>query len=301
MPESFRTDAAKCGMIGSVMTEKKHSPYFGPLMMLAASVLFSTGGILCKLIPWSPLAINGVRNLLGGLLIGAYLLITHHKLKFNLKVLFGAICMCGVTTLFIVANKLTTAANAIVLQYSAPVWIILLSALLLHKKPVRRDVITILVVIIGIIFFFLDGIGSGSLAGDGAAVAAGIFYAGLFLLNSLPGADALSSLFFGQLGTGILLSPLVFRETDFSAVPLIAVTVLGIFQVGLAYIFFNLATKYTAPVTAAIIAGVEPVLNSLLVAIFWGELLTPLSLAGAVIVIAAILIYNILNARKPVS
>ena len=111
-------------------------------MMLIACILFSTGGILCKLIPWSPLAINGARNLLGGLLIGGYLLVTHHKLKFNWKVLLGAICMSGVTTLFIVANKLTTAANAIVLQYSAPVWLILISVFLLHKKPTVKDIVT---------------------------------------------------------------------------------------------------------------------------------------------------------------
>lgn len=272
--------------------------FYGPLMMLIASILFATGGILCKLIPWSPLAINGVRNLLGGLLIGAYLLATHHKLKFNLKILFGAICMCGVTTLFIVANKLTTAANAIVLQYTAPIWIILLSALILKKKPQAREIITILVVLVGIVLFFIDGIGAGNTWGNIAAVAAGVFYAGLFLLNSLPGADALSALFIGQLGTGIILSPLVIKETDFSAVPIIAVVALGIFQVGLAYIFFNLATSHTSPVTASIINGVEPILSSVLVAVFWGEMLTPLSLIGAVIVVAAILIYNILTSRK---
>ena len=272
--------------------------FYGPLMMLIASILFATGGILCKLIPWSPLAINGVRNLLGGLLIGAYLLATHHKLKFNLKILFGAICMCGVTTLFIVANKLTTAANAIVLQYTAPIWIILLSALILKKKPQAREIITILVVLVGIVLFFIDGIGAGNTWGNIAAVAAGVFYAGLFLLNSLPGADALSALFIGQLGTGIILSPLVIKETDFSAVTIIAVAALGIFQVGLAYIFFNLATSHTSPVTASIINGVEPILSSVLVAVFWGEMLTPLSLIGAVIVVAAILIYNILTSRK---
>ena len=272
--------------------------FYGPLMMLIASILFATGGILCKLIPWSPLAINGVRNLLGGLLIGAYLLATHHKLKFNLKILFGAICMCGVTTLFIVANKLTTAANAIVLQYTAPIWIILLSALILKKKPQAREIITILVVLVGIVLFFIDGIGAGNTWGNIAAVAAGVFYAGLFLLNSLPEADALSALFIGQLGTGIILSPLVIKETDFSAVPIIAVVALGIFQVGLAYIFFNLATSHTSPVTASIINGVEPILSSVLVAVFWGEMLTPLSLIGAVIVVAAILIYNILTSRK---
>lgn len=280
------------------MNSTNKPSFYGPLMMLIASILFSTGGILCKLIPWSPLAINGVRNLLGGLLIAAYLLATHHKLRFNFKILIGAICMCGVTTLFIVANKLTTAANAIVLQYSAPIWIIILSALILKKKPKALEIITILVVLVGIVFFFLDGIGAGNTWGNIAAIIAGVFYAGLFLLNSLPGADALSALFIGQLGTGIILSPLVFKETDFSAVPVIAVVALGIFQVGLAYIFFNLATSHTSPVTASIINGVEPILSSVLVAVFWGEMLSPLALVGAVIVIAAILAYNIINARR---
>ena len=208
--------------------------------------------------------------------------------------------MCGVTTLFIVANKLTTAANAIVLQYTAPIWIILLSALLLKKKPRAREIITILVVLIGIVLFFIDGIGAGNTWGNVAAVIAGVFYAGLFLLNSLPGADALSALFIGQLGTGIIFTPLVFKETVFSAVPLIAVVALGIFQVGLAYIFFNLGTSYTSPVTASIINGVEPILSSVLVAVFWGEMLSPLALAGAIIVIAAILTYNIISARRTV-
>ena len=281
------------------MQEKTKPALYGPLMMLIACILFSTGGILCKLIPWSPLAINGVRNLLGGSLIGIYLLATHHRLRFNFKIVIGAICMGGVTTLFIVANKLTTAANAIVLQYSAPIWLILLSALLLKEKPRAKDVITIVIVLIGIMFFFLDGIGSGTTWGNIAGFGAGLFYSGLFLLNSLPDADALSSLFIGQFGTGILLTPFVFRESDFSVVPVVTVICLGLFQVGLAYIFFNLGTKYTAPVTASIIAGIEPILNSVLVMIFWGEMLKPLALIGAVIVIAAILIYNIISARKP--
>ena len=95
------------------------------------------------------------------------------------------------------------------------------------------------------------------------------------------------------------MSPLVFRESDFSVVPVVTVICLGLFQVGLGYVFFNLGTKYTAPVMASIIAGIEPILNSVLVMIFWGEMLKPLALVGAVIVIAAILIYNIISARKP--
>ncbi len=267
-------------------------------MMLCASILFSTGGILCKLVPWSALAINGTRNLLASMVIGVYLLAIRHKLRFNLMTLFGAVCMCGVTTLYIMANKLTTAGNTIILQYSAPIWIILMSFVFLRKKPVRRDVIAIIFVFIGIIFFFLDSIGAGNTLGNVLALVSGIFYAGLFMLNSLPKADALSSLFLGQLGTGLIFTPFLASETDFSAVPILAVLALGLFQVGLAYIFFNLGTKLIPPVTASIINGLEPILNPLLVMIFWKEMLTPLSLVGAVIVLATILIYNIINARS---
>jgi len=120
-------------------------------------------------------------------MIGIYILATHHKLKFNLKVLFGAVCMCGVTTLYVLANKLTTAANTIVLQYSAPVWIIIMSALILHKKPKKAEVITILFVFAGIICFFVDSLGAGNMAGNIVALVSGIFYAGVFMLNAMPG------------------------------------------------------------------------------------------------------------------
>ena len=104
-------------------------------MMLSAALCFSGGGAVIKLIPWNAYAINGIRNLLAAGVFAIYILATHHKLKCNRTVLFGAVCMFGVSTLFIIANKMTTAANAIILQYAAPVWIILLMALLFRKKP----------------------------------------------------------------------------------------------------------------------------------------------------------------------
>ena len=83
-----------------------------------------------KIVPWNPLAINGVRNVIAAVVIGLYILATHHKLKFNFTVLVGAICMAGVTTLFSIANKLTTAGNTIILQYTAPIWIVILMFLI---------------------------------------------------------------------------------------------------------------------------------------------------------------------------
>jgi len=99
------------------------------LFVFLASVCFSTGGLFFKLIPWSALAINGARNLIGSAVIGVYLLVTRHRISVNPRVIVGAMSLIGVTTLFAVANKLTTAANAIVLQFTAPAFVILLMAL----------------------------------------------------------------------------------------------------------------------------------------------------------------------------
>lgn len=275
------------------MNEKTHSPAYGPIMMVIAALLFSTGGLLCKVIPWSALAINGARNLIACMLIGSYLLLTKHKLRLNFTTFLGALCSVGVTTLFVLANKLTTAANAVVLQYSAPVWIIVFMALFFRKMPKKRDILTIAVVFVGILCFFFDDISAGHYLGDLVAILAGLFYGGLFLINSTKDGDTLSSLFLGQLISGLAMSGFMLGETDFSAGALLGVAALGVFQVGLAYIFFSEGTKYTDPVAAVVIDGIEPILNPLLVAVFWHELIRPLSLVGAVIVVAAILFHQI--------
>lgn len=265
----------------------------GAPMVLAASLCFSTGGLLLKMIPWNPLAINGVRNLIAVCVIGLYILATHHRFRINFTVLVGAVCMAGVTTLFAVANKLTTAGNAIVLQYSAPVWIILLMFLFFRKKPGRLDMVTILFVLAGILCFFFESLSTGKILGDVLALLSGLFYAGVFMLNQFEKGDALSSMFLGQLLCGAALSPLVLRETDFSPLVLLSVFLLGAVQVGLAYIFFSIGMRSTDPVTASIINAVEPVLNPVLVAVFYGEMLGALSLAGAAIVIGSIVVYNV--------
>ncbi|MBR3368115.1 MAG: DMT family transporter [Lachnospiraceae bacterium] len=182
-------------------------PALGILMMVAASVCFSLGGLLIKLIPWNPLAINGARNLIASCVIGLYILCTRHRLKWNFTVFVGAVSMAGVTTLFAIANKLTTAGNTIILQYTAPVWIILLMMLFFGKRPGRLELITIVFVLAGILCFFYEGLSAGRWLGDLLALLSGIFYAGVFMLNQFERGDALSSMFFGQLACGIFLSP----------------------------------------------------------------------------------------------
>ncbi len=99
----------------------------GTLCVFLSAVLYSIGGLCIKLIPWSGMAINGARTAIALLVIGLYLKITRHRLRTNLWVLVGAVAVCGTNILFSVANKLTTAGNAIVLQFTAPIFVILFS------------------------------------------------------------------------------------------------------------------------------------------------------------------------------
>ncbi len=269
------------------------------LFVFLASVCFSTGGLFIKLVPWSALAINGARNLIGAAVIGLYLLITRRKIVFNRRVLTGALSMIGVTTLFAVANKLTTAANTIVLQFTAPVFVILFMSLFYHQKPGRVDLVTCFLVLLGVVLFFVDGIQAGNLTGNIVAILSGVCYAGVFMMNTGKGADAISSCFLGQLTAGLVMTPLCFRETDFSLPVMAAVLALGIVQVGGAYILFSIGIRHTQAVTASLITGMEPIMNPLLVAAFYGEQVSALAVTGAVIVVCSILAYNVwLAGRK---
>lgn len=274
-------------------TENKAQKIRGTLTMLSASVCFSLGGLLIKMVPWNPLAINGVRNLIASCVIGLYICFTHHRIKVNFTVLAGAVCMAGVTIMFTIANKLTTAGNAIVLQYSAPIWIILLMFVFFGKKPSRLEAVTIILVLAGILCFFFDSLSTGKIVGDLIAFLSGLFYAGMFMLNQFEKGDPLSSIVIGQFLCGLVLSPMALRETVFSPSALAAVFILGTVQVGLAYILFSIGTRLTDPVTASIINAMEPILNPILVAVFYGEMLGGLSLIGAAIVVGSILFYNI--------
>ncbi len=278
------------------MNEKKLTRQVSVLCVFLASVCFSTGGLFIKLIPWSALAINGARNLIGAAVIGIYLIITRHRIVFSRQVFTGAVSLIGVTSLFTVANKLTTAANAIVLQFTAPVFVIVFMAVLYGSRPKKRDLITCAVVLAGVVLFFVDGLQQGNLNGNIAAILSGICYAGVFMMNAGENADAISSSFLGQLAAGILFTPLCAYETDFSAPVLLAILALGVIQVGGAYILFSTGIRNTPPVTASLVSGMEPVLNPLLVALFYKETVSGLALTGAVIVVGAILIYNLHSA-----
>lgn len=271
----------------------------GTLCVFIASVLYSLGGLCMKVIPWNGLSINSARNIVALVVVGGYLVLTRHGLRLNRWILLGAVCVCGTNVLFSVANKLTTAANTIVLQFTAPVFVIVLGVLFWKRRPKKLDLIACALVLFGVVFFFIDSLQAGGTLGNLLALISGLSYAGVFLLNELPDADPICSVFWGDVLSVLVGFPALVQETVFTPAVLISILILGAFQVGLAYVLMCIGLKTTPPVTASLISGIEPVLNPLLVAVFYREAVGPMALIGAVIVVVSVVGYNVLRGKQP--
>ena len=124
------------------------------LQMILCASLWSIAGIFIKQIPWNPLVIAGARSLISGIFIFIYLKIKRVRFQFTRSAAISAVLMCCTFVAFVTANKLTTAANAIVLQFTAPVFLLIFSALIFHQKLRRADGITVFVTLLGIALFF---------------------------------------------------------------------------------------------------------------------------------------------------
>ena len=269
----------------------------GTLFVAISAALYSIGGLCIKVIPWNGMSINGGRTAIALVVIGAYLLWTKHPLRLNRWVALGALSVFGTNALFSLANKLTTAANAIVLQFTVPIFVILFSALFFRKKPQKLDLAACAVVLGGILFFFLDSLEMGGGLGNVLALLSGVSYAGVFLMNDMPDSDAISSVFWGDVLSAVTGLPFLAHETEFTATAVFSLVILGAFQVGVAYVLLCIGLKTTPPVTASLISGIEPVLNPILVAIFYKEAIGAYAMVGAAIVIGGVVAYNVLKLK----
>lgn len=270
----------------------------GTRFVFFAALLYSIGGLCIKLIPWNAMSINSARNMVALVVVGGYMLLSRHRLRMSRWIALGALSVCGTTVLYSLSNKLTTAANAIVLQFTAPIFVILLNAVVWRKRPGKLDLAACTVVVSGVVCFFLDGLAMGGMLGNALALLSGLCYAGVFLLNDLPDADPVCSVFWAEVISIIIGLPFLVRETCFTTTAIASVVVLGAFQVGLGYVMMCIGLRTTPAVTAALITGIEPILNPIWVAVFYGEKVGPLALVGAVIVVAGVVGYNVLKSRR---
>lgn len=263
--------------------------------MLVCAALWSIAGIFMKLIPWNGFAIAGLRSLIAGLTFVVYMLFTRRRFVFNKKTLLSGIMTGCVYTCFTVANKLTTAANAIVLQFTCPVFIVVFSALFFGQKVKRNDLFVVIATLVGIALFFLDQLKPGYILGNFVGIAAGMFMAGMFIaVGNLEGDARFSAILIGQTFTFLVGLPFVIATKPvFTASAVLCILILGVFQLGISYILYVHASKYCPPLACCLLSALEPLLNPVWVFIFDGERPGIFALIGAVIVVVSITVWCI--------
>ena len=273
----------------------------GTLAMIATALLWSIGGIFIKLIPWNPLAIAGLRGVIGGLVMYIYLRIRGIKPVFNKDTLKIAIALAGVCSTFVAANKLTTAANAIVIQYCAPVYVLLYIAFVQKKKLRPLDIAVVPITILGVSLCFIGQMGKGHLVGDIVAIISGVFFAAMFITSEgVSDQVRASGIMQGQFLTAIIGLPVLFATRPvFTAQAIGGILILGIFQIGIAYVLYSIAIKRAPLLTCSLLAVLEPLLNPVWVFLFAGENPGAWSLVGGVIVIAVITLWYVYDAKHP--
>jgi drug/metabolite transporter (DMT)-like permease len=270
------------------------------LEILLCAALWSIAGILMKLIPWSGFVIAGFRSLLAGAVMAVYMAARRIRLTVTRRSVSGGAALCATMTLFSVANKITTAANAIVLQFTAPIWILLLSALILKKRFRRMDCIAVALTFLGVVLFFLDGLRAGHTAGNCVALAAGLAFGLYYMsLGDCPEAERMSAVLIGHALTFLIGIPATAAAPPSLTAPaLLSLLALGIFQLGIPYVLLAHASGWCPPLICALLGALEPLLNPLWVALFDGERPGTTALIGGLIVIAAVTALCIFDARE---
>ncbi len=272
---------------------KSNKSYIYPLLNLMCAIFFSLGGTLIKLVPWEAMSISAGRAMIAAVMLLFYMRVRRHKIVLNKAVIIGGCAIGFSSILYVVSNKLTTAANAILIQYTAPVFIIFYIWLLFKEKPTKLDIAATVIISLGEICFFIDSLSVGGMLGNLLALLGGAIYAVVFMMKRFDGADTLSSVLIGCLICSVAGFPWLISETEFTPITIGGILAIGIVQYGLGYICMAEGLMGTPPLTASLISMVEPIINPILAALVLGELLTPMALVGASIVIISVILYNI--------
>ena len=268
--------------------------------MITCAVLWSIAGIFLKLLPWNGLAAGSLRSLVAGITIAVYMALRGIPFSLNRGTLLAGLLAGSVYICFALANKLTTAANAIVLQFTAPVFIVLFSAVL-YKKEIRKpDLAVVLVVLAGIALFFFDQLGPSTVLGNFVAIAAGMFMAGMYMaVDRLEPQERFSAIVIGQAFAFLIgLPAVIITKPVMNVTTVSCILILGVFQLGLSYILYVRASETCPPLACCLLGAVEPLLNPVWVMIFDGETPGVFALIGGIIVITAVTAWTVWDGKQ---
>ena len=275
----------------------------GQLAVFSAAFFWSTSGLFIKLLDWHPIVIAGSRSFLAAVfLLIVRLFSPPRKGGKNPPFAFWACAVAFAFMIFtyVTANKLTTAANVILLQYSAPVWAALLGWLLAKEKPYWEHWLALVLVMGGLLLFFRGGLDSGAVTGNVLAVISGILFgAHTVFLRMLKDGDPRDAMLLAHATTAALSVPFFFLYPPALNVSnWMIILYMGIVQMGVASLLISYGIKRTSAIQAMLTSIIDPILNPVWVMLITGEKPSILALAGGAIIIAAVLFSSIIGTRR---
>ena len=269
------------------------------LLLLTAAVLWSTSGYLLILVDWNPLAITGTRSLFA--LIPLLIMFgrprpiwkkAEGEQKRSFAPIMATLCYTATLFMFVTANRLTTAANVIVLQYTAPVYVAFMSAFLLKEKVHKQDAVTVTIVMAGMLLFFVGEMDPRGIWGNLLALTSGVTLAGmavsLRMMKNNTNLRPADSIMWGNILCVALGLPFVAYFGIPGPVSWVGLALLGLFQLGLSYCLYVKAVKHVTALELTLVPIVEPLLNPILVAIFAFQIPGVFAIIGGAIVIVAV-------------
>jgi drug/metabolite transporter (DMT)-like permease len=271
------------------------------LFVLAAAILWSTGGLFIKWTSLSGLELSFGRSLLAAVTVAIFT--RHEGFGLNRVTALASVLYAALLLLFVLATKETTAANAIFLQYTSPVYLLILEPLFYKEKFRRNDLITVAACVAGMSLFFVGKLRPQDVTGNLLALASGFCFACYFLLLRHAKSRAVnraSSVIYGNLLVVLIAAPAGLKVLPhMNAHDALSVLYLGVVQIGLAYTLFTVAmARGVRSLDAGIVGYVEPVLNPIWVFLVLGERPTQWALIGGGIIVAAVVCHMLLEAKR---
>jgi drug/metabolite transporter, DME family len=259
----------------------------GILLVAAAALFWSTGGIGIKWLSEPPLVIAFYRSATAA---AALLVLFRPRVwRWTPAFLLGLVSYAACLTTFVLATKWTSAANAIFLQYCGVVWVLLASPVILREPFRRRDGVAVAVAFVGMSLFFAGRFESRDFRGEIAALISSVCFAALVLaLRRERGTGAEAVVTWGNVLAALALLPFVARELAVPARSAVVLALLGVVQIGVAYALFVRGLKHVTATEAALVGMLEPIANPVWVFLFVGERPGGFSILGGAIVLSAI-------------
>ena len=275
-------------MVGSAsVTSSKRDLNRGRLLIFLAALLWSLAGVFIKLLDIHPLTIVFYRSFFASLVFVPFL--KSSEFSFNAPIIVSVISYTAAITAFVSANKLTTAANAIVLQYTAPVLVYLFSRLVLGEKISTPNALALAVSMVGVGFISFDNAGEPEMSGVVLALLSGVLFA-IYMLNlqRLREFSATYLTWLNNVICALLILPFVKAPLGLSNDQLLIVAIMGAVQLGLPYFLFSRGLQTIPLQEAALIALIEPVLNPVWVALTVGEIPSFATVIGGAMIVVAL-------------